>query len=254
MAITCISYITSALFNSRIQRREPPRPRHDHEPVVQALREGLAYAWRQHIVRAFALSDATFLFFRSVMMSVLLVFLARTLHVTPAVIGLIFTLGIIGGILGAAVARRIGRRLTPGPTVLLANIVRSIGIACIPLAVITGPAAIPALMTALLVASFGWTIWDVHSETIQQQLLPNRFRGRVTGSVLFLTGSSLALGALTGAGLVAATSITTTLILGALGTLLASSWLIAVKIWTIRRSPDSPDITTRADIPPATLA
>lgn len=122
------------------------------------------------------------------------------------------------------------------------SIVRSIDIACIPLAVITGPAAIPALMTALLIASFGWTIWDVRSETIPQQFLPTRFRGRVTGTMLFLTGSSLALGALTGAGLVAATSITTTLILGALGTLLAASWLIAVKIWTIRRSPDSPDI------------
>jgi MFS family permease len=161
------------------RRREPKRTRHDHEPVVQAFRDGLAYAWRQRVnastrqrvVRAFALSEATFLFFRSAMMSVLLVFLARTLGVTPAVIGLIFTLGTIGGILGAAVARRIGRRLTPGRTILAANIARSIGIASIPLAVIAGPAAIPVFMTALLVASFGWTIWDVHSETVQQQLL-----------------------------------------------------------------------------------
>ena len=243
VAVTSLTYLASALSNSRIRRREPRRQAHEHEPVLKAFRDGLLYTWRQHLVRAFALSEATYIFFWASTQSVLLVFMSRTLGLAPAAIGAIFTIGTVGGVLGATVAGRIGRRLKPGPTIILGNVLRSVGMLMQPLAVMLGPLAIPALMTALLINSFGWTLWDVHRETTQQQLLPDALRGRVNGSVLFLSGSALTFGFAAGAGIVALFGVVPTLAIGGTGTLLASAWLFAARTWTIREAPTSPDHT-----------
>jgi MFS family permease len=237
VAATSLSYLVSACFNAAIRRREPQPDRDDHDPVVQSFRDGLAYTWRQPTVRAFAFSEATYIFFWSATESILLVFLSRNLGLSAGMIGLIFTVGTLGGLLGAALSRRIGSRLTPGPTILLGNILRSLGMVMIPLAVFLGPMAVPALMLGRLVNSFGWTLWDIHHETLQQQLLPDRIRGRVNGSVMFLGGSALTFGSAAGAGLVVLFDVLPTLIIGGVGTLLAAGWLLAIKLWTVRESP-----------------
>ncbi|HEX3813555.1 MAG TPA: MFS transporter [Mycobacteriales bacterium] len=236
VSVTSLCYFLSGLFNSRIRAREQRVARGDHEPVLRSFREGLAYAWRQRIVRSFALSEATYTLFWASTQTVLLVFLSRNLDLAPGFIGLIFTVGTVGGILGALVARRIGRRLTPGPSIILGSILRSAGMALLPLAVVLGPFAIPMLMLARLVNSFGWTLWDVHRETMQQQLLSDRYRGRANGSVLFLSGAALAVGSAAGAGVVALTGVVPTLVIGCVGTMLAVGWLLTARLSTLRQA------------------
>jgi hypothetical protein len=99
----------------------------------------------------------------------------------------------------------------------------------LPLAAVLGAFAVPALMLARLVNSFGWTVWEVHRETIQQRLVRDAFRGRVNGSVLFLGGTALALGALAGAGIVALVGVLPTLVICCVGTLLGTAWLLTAR-------------------------
>lgn len=230
LAVTAVSYLGSAVLNATIRRREPVRRQEDHEPVLRSFREGLLYTIRHKLVFAMACSSATYTFFWALFESVLLVFLARQLGMPPVTIGLIFTVGTLGGLLGAASARTAGRRFGTGRSLLIGASVRSLGIAgtaAVGLAA-TGPglSTVIGLMVARALNSFGWSLWEVHRETTQQRLITDSMRGRVTGSVLFLSGTMLALGSASGALIVSLTGIVPTLIVGGIGTLLAIPWLL----------------------------
>ncbi|MFC7620035.1 MFS transporter [Microlunatus sp. GCM10028923] len=229
LAVTSLAYLGSAILNATIRRREPPRQHEDHEPVLKAFLDGLRYTARHKLVLAMACSNATYTFFWALLESVLLVFLARQLGLPPATIGLIFTIGTLGGLLGAATARGIGRRFGIGRSLLIGSTLRSIGIAGTAaigfLAADPGLGAIIGLMAARAVNSFGWTLWEIHHETTQQRLITDEVRGRVSGSVLFLSGTMLALGSATGALVVSQLGLVPTLLVGGIGTLLAIAWI-----------------------------
>ncbi len=224
IGVTSGTYVVSALANALIKREDEPRPESNPHPV-QAFKEGLAHAWQQRTIRALALSEATYIFFWASMQSVLLVFLTDDLGLKPTVIGLVFTLGTIGGLVGAALAKPVKNWLGESRAIVVGNVLRSVGMALMPLAAILGPLAVPALMLTRLLNSFGWTVWEVHRETVQQRLLADAVRGRVNGTVLFLGGAALAAGMAAGAGIVALVGVVPTLVIGGVGTLLATAWL-----------------------------
>lgn len=238
VGVTSVVYLVSAACNSRIRRREPRPDPDDHDPVLRSFVDGVVYLWRHRIVRAFVCSDAGYVFFWSATQSVLLVFLSRHLGLSAGTIGVIFTVGTVGGLLAAVLARRIGLLLRPGPTILVGSLLRGLGMALLPLAVLLGPLAIGALMLARLVNSFGWTLWDVHSETVKQHLLPDRVRGRVNGSTFFLSGIGLTFGAAAGALLVGLVGVIGALLVGCLGTLIATAWLLPIKVWRLAEVPE----------------
>jgi MFS family permease len=243
LSVTSACYFLSGLFNCRIRAVESRVDAEPPESVLRSFREGLAYVWRHGIIRAFAVSEATYILFWSATQSVLLVFLSRRLQLSPGMIGLIFTIGTVGGIVAAFVARRIGNRLGSGPAIVVGSALRRIGMALLPVAIVCGPLAIPVLMATRLVNAFGWTLWDVHRETVQQQLTPDRYRGRTTSSVLFLSGATLTIGSALGAGLVALTGIPATLTICGVGTLFATGWLLAPPLWTMREQPTGSAVT-----------
>lgn len=224
IGVTSGTYVASAVANALIKRADEPRPDANPHPV-RAFKEGLAHAWQQRTIRALALSEATYIFFWASMQSVLLVFLTDDLGLAPTVIGLVFTLGTIGGLIGAALAKPVRTWLGESRAIVVGSVLRSVGMALMPLAAILGPLAVPALMVTRLLNSFGWTVWEVHRETVQQRLLADAVRGRVNGTVLFVGGAALAAGMAAGAGIVALVGVVPTLVIGGVGTLLATAWL-----------------------------
>ena len=249
LGIQALAFVGSGLLLWRIRHQEPTRPATTREPVWPALSAGLRFAWRQPLIRAFTLSDATFVFCFNIVYAVQMVFFARDLHLSPAMIGVIFTVGSLGGLLGGIAARTVGVRLTTGRTIVTGSLLRAAGIALVPLAALVGPAALPLLILSRLVNAFGWTLWEVHQETTQQLLTPNRLRGRVNGAILFIVQGVDALGALVGAGLAALLGVLPTLAIGALGALLGTAWLATSTLWRLRTPPspvDGPSATTAA--------
>ena len=60
--------------------------------------------------------------------------LARDPTPGNSAIGGIFTVGTLGGLVGAALAGKIGRLIKPGPAILLGSVLRSIGMVLVPTA------------------------------------------------------------------------------------------------------------------------
>lgn len=223
VSVTSACYFVSGLFNSRIRATERTSPR--REPVFRAFRDGIAYAWRHRTVRTFALSEATYILFWSASQKVTLVYLNRNLGFSAGIIGLTFSAGTVGGIVSAVLARRIGERLGSGPATILGSLLRGAGLALVPLTAVSGILAIPVLIAARIVNSFGWTLWDVHRETTQQRLISDEFRARTNSAIIFTGGVSLTLGNALGAGIVAVTGVLPTIVIGGVGALLATAWL-----------------------------
>jgi MFS family permease len=231
LAVTSLTYLASATLNATIRQPEPPRPTgSQHDPVLKSFRAGLSYTLRHRLVLAMACSEATYFLFWSLTQSVLIVFLARELHMSPALIGLIFTVGTLGGLLGAATARRIADRIGIGATLIAGTSLRSLGMVLTPVVALfaTGPdiGTIAVLMATRAINSYGWSVWDVNRETTQQAAITDDMRGRVNGSVLFLSGAMLAAGSAAGAAIVTLLGIIGTLIIGGAGTLLAVVWIL----------------------------
>lgn len=235
LAVTSVSYLGSALLNGTIGQREQRPTRDDPRlSVFGSFRDGLVYTVRHRLVFAMACSEATYFGFWSLTQSVLIVFLARQLGMSPALIGLIFTVGTLGGLLGAASARRIAARIGVGPTLIIGTSLRSLGMVLTPVVAVvaTGPGigTIAALMGARAINSYGWSVWDVNRETTQQTAISDEMRGRVNGSVLFMSGVMLAAGPAAGAVVVNAVGVVGTLVIGGVGTLLAVGWILQPRV------------------------
>jgi predicted MFS family arabinose efflux permease len=222
------------------RRSTEPTTAPRRQPIWTSLRAGLAFTWRQPLIRALSLSEATFLFGFAVTYAVQLVFFTRHLHLSPATIGVIFTIGSVGGLLGGLAAQHAGQRYGTGPTIIGGSVLRAAGIAAVPLAAIAGPLTLPLLIGSRLINAFGWTLWEVHQETTQQLATPPQLRGRVNAAVLYAVQGADALGGLAGASLAALLGVTPTLAIGATGALLGTTWLLTPKIRHLHTPPPPP--------------
>jgi MFS family permease len=249
VAADALSFLGSALSLGLIRKREPPPAQSAPQSILAALREGFSFMRRQPLVRAFTGCNATFMFFFTVTQAVLLLFFTRHLHLKPVIIGLIFAAGDVGGLLGATIAGRLGKTLAPGPTIMGSAFLRAFGLSCMPLAALAPSVAVPVLLVSQIMQAFGWAIWGVNQGSTRQLLVPDRLRGRVNGSFLFLVRGVTSLGGFAGGVLAGGAGVVPTLVIGATGSLLGIGWLLASPLWSLREQPMPTDGRSVTDSP-----
>ncbi|MDQ1689192.1 MAG: hypothetical protein QOK42_2167, partial [Frankiaceae bacterium] len=102
-----LSYLVSFGWVLRITSPEPERAAAEQRNLVREVREGLSFLLGTPTLRRIAISTAGFNFVGSIEMAITVLFLARTLGLGAGVIGLMFTITGIGGVIGALVASRV---------------------------------------------------------------------------------------------------------------------------------------------------
>jgi MFS family permease len=106
--VDAFSFVLSAAATLLIRHPEPrPEARPKGRRLRDEIREGLAFVFGQPILRKVVGCTATSNLFSGRYVAVEAIFLVRVLHARPAVIGLVFSLGSIGGLVGGALAGRI---------------------------------------------------------------------------------------------------------------------------------------------------
>ena len=111
------------------------------------LREGLEFLVRHRYWRPISITTASSNFFWTMCGSIIIVYAVRELDLSPAVIGLTFSLGSIGGLIGAFIGRPVSARFGVGPTIVASAVLFGPALMLVPLA----PQSFPI---PLLVASF----------------------------------------------------------------------------------------------------
>jgi len=242
VAVDAASFLVSAAALAAIRAPEakPEVPEGGHPKLVHDIAEGLRFVFTHSLLRAIAATTATANFFSGIAAAVEVVFLVRAVHASPGQIGLLFTLGGVGGVLGALAAGPIARRVG-GARATLIGIGLNTGALLIPL---TMPGAGLLFFGAgMFAVSFAAVVYNVNQVSFRQRLCPDRLLGRMNATMRFVVWGVLPIGALLGGVLGSVFGLRATLWIGAVGESLAGLWLVFSPMRTMRDFPTAPDAT-----------
>ena len=116
VAVDSMSFIVSAVAVGAIRTPEPKpvEPEGGHPRLARGIAEGLRFVFGNALLRAIAATTATANLFSGIAAAVEILFLVRQVHASPGVIGLLFTMGGVGGVIGAFVAGPVAAPLRRG--------------------------------------------------------------------------------------------------------------------------------------------
>ena len=237
LLVDAASFLGSALFLGSIAPSEPPT----EEATSGHVAAGLRFIRETPILLAKLAAPATINFFNFVFFALFVLYVTRELGVRPATLGLVLGAASVGGIVGSLVTSRISRRIGVGPAFLLGCVVFPAPFLLVPLA--EGPR--PLVLTLIFLSEFGTglgvMILDITGGAIQQALVPDRLRARVTGAYMVVNYGVRPLGSLAGGALGAWVGLRPTLLIAALGGTAGVLFLLPSPIPRLRELPDAAD-------------
>ncbi len=225
----------------------PPQPSLRHE-----IAEGLRFYAKSSLLLAESAAIVTMNLGSNISYSILLVFLVRELGLKPEAIGVAFSIGSIGVLVGAASAAAFGRRLGVGPALIVATAIVTGGAFLILLA--TPDTAFVLLLAMAAVQGFSGIIINVNGVSLRQSLTPDHLQGRVNATGRWINWSILPLAAVLGGLIATAIGLRGTILVGAVIGLLSLPWLIFTPIRRLREMPSSPIGAPEVVIPPTSPA
>jgi predicted MFS family arabinose efflux permease len=253
------SFVWSAIWIAAIRRREPAPAGTGRPPALGAeIAEGVRLVLGHPVLRAFALYSASAVLFLSLARAIDVVFLVRTVGLSPAQIGVLASVGGGGAVIGALCATRISRRLGPGRTMILAAVGGNSFLSLIPLTA-PGPRLV-CFAVGTAVASAGIIVFNIVSVAYRQSLCADHLLGRMNATMRFLAWGTIPVGAVLGGALGTALGLRPTLWLSAIGALLSTLWLVASPLrhtgidghhlgWRGAHRPGSPGRAATGDRP-----
>jgi MFS family permease len=175
--IDAISYTASVgslfLIRTRFQGERTATPR----SLRAEIAEGVAWLWKQPLIRFIAYITGG-LNFTTAGLDLILIVIARHQHAPAAAIGLIFSIGSIGGLAGALIAPRIQRRFTFGAVIIATMWIQALAF---PLFAVAPNVVFLGLVSALLFVC--GPIYNAVQFSYRMALIPDHLQGRVNSAV-----------------------------------------------------------------------
>ena len=241
--VDAVSYLFSAFFLTQVQADEPAI-----EPSTESIRAqlatGLAFLWRDRVMRTALASVATVNFFSYVFTALFVLYATTYLGFSAGLLGIVLGAGAVGAIIGALLAARIGRRIGVGPAYAMGLAVFSASWIIVPLAQPGWPIE---LVTALvffseLIGGFGVMILDINAGGVIPARTPHSIRSRVMGGWRFINQGIRPIGAVVGGLAGAAFGVRETMFVAAIGGLCGLLWLIGSPVLKMRDMPETAEI------------
>lgn len=189
-----LSFVVSGVQLVRTRPDEPPVD----PQQSQGIGQGVRWIARSVLVRSMLASTAWVNLFTFIGNALLILFATETLNLRPALIGLAFGGGALGGVLGALTARRVEQRLGLGRAFVAGSFLFPLPLLLIPLAHGSEGLVLAMLAASEFFSSLG-VIWlDVTAGAIFAQEIPDHLRSRVAGAYRTVNYGVRPLGALIG--------------------------------------------------------
>jgi MFS family permease len=243
MVVDAISYLASAIAILRIRTPEPePAPAAETTTMTAAAKEGIRYVFRHPLLVWIALYAALFNLFSGMSMAVFLVYAVRQLDVSAATIGLIFSAGGLGAIVGTVLTERAGQRWGVGTSLSVGATVASTAFLLVPAAPPSSP--VPFFLAAMILESCFNPLWNVTQLSLRQIVTPPHLHGRMTATMRFLVWGALPLGSLLGGILGDQLGLRDTLWVAAIGSALAAAPVVLGPLRKLKEMPEPAATTT----------
>ncbi|MGD0477165.1 MAG: MFS transporter [Nitrososphaerales archaeon] len=233
-----IGYFSSAAFLSSISKPEPPIARRKDRSAWSDVKEGLSVVFRDSRLRSIAGCTAMSNLFTSAYGAVLIPYLLG-LNVSILVLGPIFSIGAIGGIIGALVSLRLSNRLGIGRSIVVFAFLFSVF--QLPIYFATKDTVFLLLAPAFFGTSFGSVVYNVNQVSFRQSLVSTDLQGRMNATMRTLVWGTLPVGGLLGGVLSQAMGYHTAVGIAVAGASLAFLWVVFSPVRGIKEMPTPPD-------------
>jgi MFS family permease len=255
MLLDSLSYLLSAILVFFIRRPEPPVEPHDdavHGPRPSMRSEiavGLRYVTGHRWLRSIAATTGTSNFFGNVMGSILILYLVRDRGLGAAAIGFAFSVGSLGVLAGALTTSRITARIGVGRML----VAMAIGFSVSGLPVAFAPDALIwwAVAASGLLAGFCGVGWNINQVSLRQAITPPRMQGKMNATMRFIVWGTMPLGAVLGGVLGSLIGLYPTIVIGAVGGLVAFLPVTLSSVRHIVTMPEPVDDGPNAQATPA---
>ncbi|MEW2314597.1 MFS transporter [Streptomyces bauhiniae] len=248
--VSSVGMAASGVLAAGIRKREPGPECGERPRLGRDIKEGLRFVLHRPVLRATVLTDGTFNVFLVMYQTMLMVFLAREIHLGSFGIGLVLSGMGCGSLLGALLSARASRWLGQGPVIWLAPLVTCPLTALMALARPGWTVWVAALGLAAL--SLGGVVRMVAQASFQQALTPDRLMGRMSATARFVSWGGLALGGVLGGAVGSLLGARLTLCVSAAGMTLSLLPALLSPLRTLRELPRTQDPVPTADQAPAT--
>jgi len=250
MLIDSISYVVSAVFVFFIRRPEPAIEPHDEaadgpKPSMrQEIAVGLRYVTGHRWLRSIAATTGTSNFFGNVVNAILILYLTRERGLGPEALGFAFSVGSVGVLVAAFVTNRLTARLGVGRMLVLTSI--GFSVAGLPLAFAPDELIWYAVAISGFLGGFCSVGWNINQVSLRQAITPPRMQGKMNATMRFIVWGTMPLGAIIGGALGSLVGLHETIVIGALGGLVA---FVPVTLSSVRHIVTMPEPVDDARAP-----
>jgi len=215
-----LAFLTSALFIFSIRKKETKPEQSEEDPnFIRELKEGAKVVTGSPILRRIATCTATFNFGSQIFFTIFLLYVYNQLKISPGIVGVIFSIGAVGVLLGAILGARIAKSLGIGVTIAISTLVGGLGLFMI-LLVPNGP-AIPILIAMQVVIGFTVPVYNINQVSLRQAITPDRLQGRMNATMRTIVWGTIPLGAFVGGFLGEEFGVFSAMVIGAVVTSLS---------------------------------
>lgn len=250
--VDAASFVVSTAFMIPIRRREAlpehaegaPKPK-----MLPELKEGVLYVVRHPWLKWIAVCTGSSNFFSQIAMAIGVLYMARTLELSPLAAGVVMAGMGVGSIIGAVLAPRLRESLGVGGAIWIPVMLSSFAMLAWPLAPASYP--VPVLLIGTTVFGFGAVAYNITQVSLRQAITPERMQGRMNASMRWIVWGTIPLGTLCGGAIATASSLRTALWVGAIGSLF--TWL-PVFFSSVRTIEEMPEPVAEVSAAEASLA
>jgi MFS family permease len=227
IAADALSFIFSGLCVRSISiGREPVEPA-TRGSMLAEVAEGVRVVLRHPLLRPIAACSATMNLFFQMLMAVYVLYLTQQLNLPPALIGVVLGAGSLAALVGALVAARAAHCLGIGHALMAATALSGVGGLLLALAQDRTALTLPMLIGCQMLLVLGAPIYNINQLSLRQAITPPALRGRVNATNRCLVWGTMPLGSLLGGYLGEAIGLQATIVIAAVGMLLALAWIAA---------------------------
>lgn len=194
-----MSFFTSGYLLRFVRADEPqPKPRPTNVTVWHEIREGLHVVWKSPILRWMGALLAGWQFFHHMFVAIFVLFAVRKLGLTAGVVGVVFSMGGVGFLIGSLAVTRISARMGLGPVMLVGMLATTLGWSAVALAQGSTAQAVFSLGAALICEGIGAGLFFLTYISLRQAITPEPLFGRVISTMRWVAIAGTPLGALLG--------------------------------------------------------
>ncbi|MFK5689769.1 MFS transporter [Ornithinimicrobium sp. LYQ92] len=196
IAVTSICMALSSLFVSRIRHQEQAPDPAARRPLRTEIREGLAFVLGHPLLRRIVACTGLSNLASSAIFALFVLYALTTLDLAETTLGLVMSLGAVGGLLGAVSSGWFSRLVGEGRAIPVSAVLFGLASFAVPLASVLP--TVPTLLVGNLVLSWAVVVYNIAQVSFRQRLCPKPLLGRMNASIRFLVWGPMPIGAFVG--------------------------------------------------------